>query len=316
MRTTLSMVLAGLAILAAACGAKNDLEGRASIFDGGGDAGPAEEPVNLPPEAICPEAIYASPGKAGVLEGGGTDDGWISAYLWEVESAPAGSTAAPSPADSPTTAFEPDQAGTGDDPLLYTLRLTVTDNEGLTGSCTCTVMSVEGPPVALCPEDQSIVSGETAILEGDAYDDGFIRGFRWEIVDGPAGYQAHLEDENRATARFVSGSDDSGSFTVRLTVTDNEGLEDSCETHVSVGGVPTAICPEDMEVPTRTEVTLQGNAEDDGVIAAWLWECVENDTDTAPVLGSPSSQNTTFRARRVGHYTMQLTVTDDTGLSD
>jgi len=303
-------------LLVTACGAKSDLDGRPAIFDGGSDVDAGEEHVNMPPEATCPPDLYASPGKTAALEGTGTDDGWIAQYLWEVESGPGGSSAAPDPADSPTTAFEPDIAGTGDDPLLYTLRLTVTDNEGLTDSCTCVVMAVEGPPIAICPEDQNVVSGNEVILEGDAYDDGLIMSFYWEIVDGPEEYDSYLEDYTTATARFVSGDEDTGVFTVRFTVTDNDGMEDSCEVRVSVGGAPTAICPEDMEVPTRTEVTLYGNAEDDGTIVAWQWLVTEHDTDTPPTLGSPAAQNTTFRALRVGHYTMELTVTDDTGLSD
>jgi hypothetical protein len=312
----ISLVVAvSLAFAFAACGAKSDLEGSRPIFDGTSDP-VVEEAVNLPPEAQCPEDLYASPGKPRMLEGRGTDDGWIAGYLWEVESAPSGAAAAPSPAASPTTSFEPDLAGTGDAPLLYTLRLTVTDNLGLTGSCTCTVMSVEGPPIALCPEDQSIVSGETAVLEGDAYDDGYIVGYLWEIVDAPAEHGSHLEDAAKATSLFVSGIEDSGGFTLRLTVTDDEGLQDDCEVHVSVGGVPEAICPGDLEVPTRTTVTLEGAAEDDGTITAWSWACIENDTDTAPTLGTPAAQTTTFWALRVGHYTMQLSVTDDAGLSD
>jgi hypothetical protein len=99
-------------------------------------------------------------------------------------------------------------------------------------------------------------------------------------------------------------------------VTDNEGLTGSCELDVVAGGVPTAVCPDDMTVPTRTEVTLHGDAVDDGTIVAWSWEVVSHDTDTAPTLGSPAAQDTTFWALRVGHYEMELTVVDDTGLSD
>jgi len=81
------------------------------------------------------------------------------------------------------------------------------------------------------------------------------------------------------------------------------------------GGVPTAVCPDDMTVPTRTEVTLHGDAVDDGTIVSWAWEVVSHDTDTPPTLGSPGSQDTTFWALRVGRYEMQLTVVDDTGLT-
>ncbi|MBW2262827.1 MAG: hypothetical protein JRG91_12700 [Deltaproteobacteria bacterium] len=109
--------------------------------------------------------------------------------------------------------------------------------------------------------------------------------------------------------------DVTGSYLIQLTVMDNEGLTGSCTFNVIAGGVPTAVCPDDMTVPTRTEVILHGDAVDDGTIESWLWEVLEHDTDTAPLLGSPGSQDTTFWALRVGTYLMRLTVVDNDGLS-
>ncbi len=304
-----------LVLLVSCTGARTDVYDRGGIFDGGTDAA-VEERENMPPEALCPEETYASPTKPAVLAGSGTDDKWIAGYLWEIESAPDESNASPFPEDSATTSLRPDKAGTGDAPAMYTLRLTVTDNEGLTDSCTTLVKAVEGPPVAICPEDESVVAGGEVVLEGDAFDDGYLVSYLWEIVSGPEDYESYLVDFNDKTATFVSSENDSGIFTVRLTVTDDEGLQDACEVQVSVGGVPTAICPEDMVIPTRTDQLLEGNAEDDGTIVGWLWECITHDTDTNPTIVSPEAQNTNFWALRVGHYNMQLTVTDDFGLTD
>jgi hypothetical protein len=182
-------------MIVASCGAKSDLDSGKFVFDGGpSDSIVGEEAANSAPEVTCPPETYAAPTRPALLEGSATDDGWIAEYLWAVESGPAGSTAAPSPANSPTTSFRPDMAGTGDSPVTYTLRLTATDNTGLTASCTTNVLSVQGAPVAICPENQNVVSGSSIDLEGDAFDDGSVVRYLWEIVSGPPGYTSYLEN--------------------------------------------------------------------------------------------------------------------------
>jgi hypothetical protein len=190
----------------------------------------------------------------------------------------------------------------------------VRDAGGLEDTCQVVVHSVVGPPVAFCPDDILAEVDHPVDLHGDGYDDNWIAGFAWEILSAPDGSTASLEFADRPDARITP--DITGTYEIQLTVIDNEGLTDSCTLNVVAGGVPTAVCPEDMTVPTRTEVTLHGDAVDDGTIEAWSWEVVEHDTDTAPTLGSPGRQDTTFWALRVGLYVMRLTVVDDTGLSD
>ena len=134
------------------------------------------------------------------------------------------------------------------------------------------------------------------------------------MIAAPAGSGAGPSPPGAKSTTFTP--DVVGDFTLRLTVHDGGGLTDSCETVVkSRIGPPTAICPDDMTLPTRTEVLLHGDAVDDGYIVAWEWEAVSHDTDTDPELGSPFAQDTTFEARRVGTYVMRLTVEDDHGLA-
>jgi hypothetical protein len=107
-----------------------------------------------PPDAICPPVIETTPLSTVSITGSGVDDGTIVAYRWSSVDIPAGSSSTPpAPADAATTRFNPDVAGD------YTLQLTVTDDDGQTGTCETVVRALvaEGLRVELYwnPPDRS-----------------------------------------------------------------------------------------------------------------------------------------------------------------
>ena len=107
-----------------------------------------------PPDAICPPVIETTPLSTVSITGSGVDDGTIVAYRWSSLDIPAGSSSTPpAPADAATTRFSPDVAGD------YTLQLTVTDDDGQTGTCETVVRALvaEGLRVELYwnPPDRS-----------------------------------------------------------------------------------------------------------------------------------------------------------------
>jgi hypothetical protein len=107
-----------------------------------------------PPDAICPPVIETTPMSTVEISGSGVDDGIIVSYLWESVDIPPGSSALPpAPPSAATTRFSPDVAGD------YALRLTVTDDNGQTDTCTTTVRALvaEGLRVELYwnPPDNS-----------------------------------------------------------------------------------------------------------------------------------------------------------------
>jgi hypothetical protein len=90
-----------------------------------------------PPDATCPATIETTPLETVTLTGNGIDDGRIVSYRWDLVSSPLGSAARPpSPRDARETRFTPDIAGE------YRIRLTVTDDDGETGTCEFLVLAL------------------------------------------------------------------------------------------------------------------------------------------------------------------------------
>lgn len=86
------------------------------------------------PVVSCPPTIETRPLSPVSITASATDDGTIVLWRWEIESRPTGSGASPpSPANAPSTSFVPDIAG------VYVLRVSATDDDGLTDTCTLRV---------------------------------------------------------------------------------------------------------------------------------------------------------------------------------
>ncbi|MCC6877716.1 MAG: PKD domain-containing protein [Sandaracinaceae bacterium] len=93
-----------------------------------------EGACSVPPTVTCPPPATTRPLTAVTLSGTASDpDGVIASYQWTLVSAPAGASGTFGSPSSATTSFTPNLVG------VYTVRLTVTDNQGLTATCTTTV---------------------------------------------------------------------------------------------------------------------------------------------------------------------------------
>jgi chitodextrinase len=108
---------------------------------------------------------------------------------------------------------------------MFVVHVTVTDNDGATGSDTCTI-TVNAPPVADAGPDHVCLVGDEVYINGSgSYDpDGVLLTYQWNFGDGV-----------NATGPAVTHSyADAGTYTVTLTVTDNLGSLDEATCTVTV----------------------------------------------------------------------------------
>jgi PKD repeat protein len=217
---------------------------------------------------------------------GSTDsDGQIASYAWD---------------------FGDGQSGTADrgrhgytEPGQYTATLTVTDDRGATGTASIVVTAVapNQPPVA------SFAAACTDLVcafdAGRAVDpDGSVTGYAWDFGDGSTG-----------SGVTPSHTYAAGSYSVTLTVTDDDGATDTITRPV------TAVEPNKPPVAVFTaKVTdlsaafdAAGSTDSDGQIASYAWTFGDGET------GTGVSPTHTYRA---GSYSVTLTVTDDDGATD
>jgi PKD repeat protein len=133
-------------------------------------------------------------------------DGIIVDYSWDFGD---GNTA---------TGVEVDHAY--EDDGVYTVTLTVIDDDDATGSATATKNVLNRPPIASFTENATIVSKDEVIHfdASESHDpDGIIVNYLWEFGDG--------DTATRVTSDHAYSED--GNYTVTLTVTDDDGASAS-----------------------------------------------------------------------------------------
>jgi len=230
---------------------------------------------------------------------GSSDDGSIVTYAWDFGdgSSPGGSVA-------PTHIYS--SAGT------YTVTLTVTDNEEVTDSDTTVITVIDGSanqdPVADAGSNQTVDLGDTVTFDGTGSSDpeGSSLSYAWDFGDGssPGSGVAPTHD-------YLSA----GTYTVTLTVTDNEEATDSDTTVITVidGSAnqdPVADAGPNQTVDVGDTVTFDGSgSSDDGSIVTYAWDFGDGSSPGSGV--AP-----THDYLSADTYTATLTVTDNEGATD
>ena len=140
--------------------------------------------------------------------------------------------------------------------------------------------------------------------DGSSDSDGSIASRSWTFENGTP---ATSTDQN-PTAVFSAA----GTYTVTLSVTDNEGATDDFEREVTVTGAPGNQAPTAAFTPacTLTECTFtDGSTDADGTIASWAWDFGD---PTSPDNTSTEQNPThTYSFTELTEVTVTLTVTDD-----
>ena len=197
---------------------------------------------NLPPVANAGADQTINIGDNATLDGSGSSDsdGSIVSYLWQ-EGATTLSTNVSFTLTAPS-------AG------IHTITLTVTDDQGDIGTDTVDI-KVNTAPVANAGPDQNITLGDTLTLDGTASTDDFnsIVTYAWTESTIPLTLSGDTTTANIATA---------GTYTITLTVTDDNGLTDTDTLKVQVNTPPVV---EDMNftILQDTSVSFELNATDD-----------------------------------------------------
>jgi hypothetical protein len=236
-------------------------------------------------------------------------DGNALAYVWTLQSVPAGSAATLNGASSVNPSFVVDRPGT------YVARLVVNDGQVSSAADTVTISTSNSAPVANAGADQTAVVTQTVTLNGGASSDvdGDALAFVWAFVSRPAGSSAVLSGAGGVRPTFVV--DRPGLYQVRLVV--NDGALSSASDVVdvqTVNSAPVANAGADQSGYVGQTVTLDGSGSTDvdGNTLGYVWSITSRPARSAAAVSDPVAVAPTFVLDRAGVYVAQLVVNDGT----
>jgi hypothetical protein len=241
-------------------------------------------------------------------------DGTITNYNWKKVSGPASFNIVSPGASS--TIIENLVEGT------YEFRLQVKDNDGALSNDTVKIIVLpapnETPASDAGPDVQVQLPDPNIQLDGtDSYDpDGTLAAYKWEQVSGPN--TATIANSSSATTTVAGVVE--GTYTFRLTVTDNDGTRASDVMNIMVlaapipNVVPVSKAGSDIDITLpQSSVELDGSksSDADGNIVQYTW--VKMSGPAGGSISDPSSAITDVTALQEGEYIYRLTVQDDDG---
>jgi len=292
-------------------------------------------PSNQPPVAVAgSNQTINLPTNSVILYGSGSYDpggGSITNYAWSQQSGP--STATINTLSATNVEVKNMVAG------VYVFKLTVTDNQGATGSATMQV-TVNGStpppppptggtaPTAVAGNNQTITLPTNSVwLTGSgSYDQGgWITNYVWTQQSGPSNATITAISSSNAEAKNLVG----GTYVFKLTVTDNSGETGSATVQVTVNGgsappppppggsgVPTAVAGNNQTITLPTNavwLTGSGSYDQGGWITNYAW--TQQSGPSNATITAISSSNAEAKNLVAGTYVFRLTVTDNSGLT-
>lgn len=257
---------------------------------------PSTPPVVVPPPAnrspIAVETVGTITNRTVTMVGTGSSDsdGTIVSYDWDW-------------GDGTTHGTGGSATHTYLNPGTYTVRLTVTDDKGATGSQAITVTVSSTSNVAPTASFSSTVTKLSVAFNGSGSTDtdGTIVSYDWDWGDGTA-------HGSGATPTHVYAA--GGAYVVVLTVTDNLGATGTAtHTVTAVANVPPVASFTKLATNLVVNVNGTGSTDSDGTITAYDWNWGDGSAHSS---GSTSSH--TYAA--AGTYTITLKVTDNNGATN
>lgn len=254
-------------------------------------------PPNVSPTSVINQSAVSGKAPLTISFDGSSSsdsDGTISNYSWDFDDG--GVSAGATPSHTYTV------AGT------YSATLLVTDDEGATGldSVTITVSPANVSPSASI----DITSGGGLLLNFDAGNstdsDGTISSYAWDFGDSSS-------STGETTSHTYSAD---GTYTIVLTVTDDNGATDTDSQTVSISTTslntfPVASFTSSVSsgtAPLSVDFDASSSTDSDGTIASYAWDYGDSTSGT----GSTS----THIFVTAGTYTVTLSIVDDDGGTD
>ncbi len=267
-----------------------------------------EEIINQAPQVNAGTDIYIQlPINSATINATATDDGVINNYSWQQITGPGTATI--------TNGNQEDATVSNLVEGIYEFRLTVTDNNGATGSDQVRVLvsPVNQPPQVNAGPDHTIDLPQTtlSITAGVTDPDGTIDNVIWTKRSGPSG--GALTDDDQFTVHISALGE--GVYVFRITATDNQGATSYDEVRVTVQAqnqypVVNAGTDVSIQLPTNT-LNLSGSANDsDGTISNISWT---KEDGPAATMTNASTLTLTLTDLLEGQYRFRLTVTDNDG---
>ena len=184
----------------------------------------------------------------------------------------------------------------------YKVSLTVTDNQGLTGTSFHYVTVLNTPPTAIFTESaENVYPGETIHFDASqSYDpDGFIIDYSWDFGDG-------FDDAGVAVDHAYT---DRGTYVVTLTVTDDDGATSFTSATKNVLNHPPIASFTDTATTVLTGEAISFDAsasyDPDGYIVSYDWDFGDGTNATGVVVEHAYVDD--------GNYVVTLKVADNEG---
>src|SRR6266516_4523282 len=239
---------------------------------------PGTAPTNQPPVAAFSSSCSAL--TCSFTSTSSDPDGSIASYSW------AFGDGATSTVQNPSHSY----AAAGS----YNVTLTVTDNQGATNAVSHSVTVAAGtqPPVAAFSSSCRALTCSFTSTGSDP--DGSIASYSWAFGDGAT---STVQNPSHSYAA-------AGSYTVTLTVTDNQGATNAVSHSVTVTAAnqpPVAAFSSSCSALTCSFTST--SSDPDGTIASYSWTFGDGATSTV--------QNPSHTYAAGGTYTVTLTVTDN-----
>lgn len=250
------------------------------------------------------------------LSGTGTDadSDTIASYSWTTDTDPSAALAATF--SGATKSFVLNTAGT------YVFSLVVNDGfaNSSADSVTVTVSSsANNPPTANAGIDQTVTPLTQVTLNGGSSTDadGTITTYAWSLTSKPGTSSrtigtASITQANISQPTATFTPDVAGSYTISLTVTDDDSATSTADTMIITANTrPVANAGPDQTVVKNSQVTLTGlgSTDADSNPLTYLWSLSVPNGSSA-TLSSTTAAQPTFTPNVAGAYTATLSVND------